>query len=236
MRVSRRNSWLSVLLAAAVLLGILAWPGGHGPSTCYGTPAKGRLEDGVAMTVQGANFQPYSYLGVALHRTYVHSTVKHVIEQSYRALYRLDPELRFRYGESGWPHGGPFKPHRTHRNGTAVDFMVPVRDRQGRVVLLPTLPWQKFGYGIDFDAQGNYQDLHIDFEAMALHLQTLLETARAEGADIDQVIFDPRLQPYLFATPNGAYLRSQLRFNERPAWVRHDDHYHVVFRIRCRPL
>ena len=39
----------------------------------------------------------------------------------------------------------------------------------------------------------------------------------------------------LFATPRGAYLQQHLHFMARPAWVRHDEHYHVDFRP-CAPL
>ena len=43
------------------------------------------------------------------------------------------------------------------------------------------------------------------------------------------MIFDPRLQPALFASRGGENLRQHMHFSPRDAWVRHDEHYHVVF-------
>lgn len=38
-----------------------------------------------------------------------------------------------------------------------------------------------------------------------------------------------------FAAPRGAYLRQHPRFMAGKAWVRHDEHYHVDFAVRCKP-
>ena len=79
-----------------------------------------------------------------------------------------------------------------------------------------------------------WQHEGFDFEAMAIHLLALEKTARANGTPIVHVIFDPVLQPKLFATPSGAQLaRRGLAFSQYRAWVRHDEHYHVNFAVRC---
>ena len=134
-------------------------------------------------------------------------------------------------GETGWPRGGRFRPHKTHQNGLSVDFFVPVRDARGRPAVVPTRPWTRFGYGLDFDAEGRLGDLSIDFDALAAHLLALAESGRGHGVAIDFVILDPGLQPLLFRTPKGQLLRARMRFSTRPAWVRHDEHYHVDFRL-----
>ncbi len=205
-------------------------------STCYGNSGNGYLRQGVPLALGGDNFKSYTLLGNLLRRTFVHHKVKHVVETSFAQINKSHPQYRYLYAESGFPQGGRFRPHRTHRNGTSVDFLVPVRDEQNRVSSLPRYPWNQFGYAIDFDARGYYRDLHIDFEALALHLKILHQTAREEGSDIWRVIFDPRLQPRLFATSHGAYLQQHLQFNRRAAWVRHDEHYHVDFTVQCHPL
>jgi penicillin-insensitive murein endopeptidase len=146
---------------------------------------------------------------------------------AYDRSHRLRPELRFVYGETGWPRGGRIRPHRTHQNGMSVDFMVPVR-RAGRVTELPTWPWQKFGYGIEFDESGTDGALRIDFEAMAFHLLQLHAAAKSHELVIDRVIFATDLQPELFATASGRRIRNVLPFSGR-AWIRHDEHYHVDF-------
>ena len=75
------------------------------------------------------------------------------------ALARALPGTVHVYGETGKREGGPFPPHRTHRNGTSVDFMVPVRDADGDSVPLPTWPWNRFGYDLEFTLDGR-----LDFD------------------------------------------------------------------------
>lgn len=103
-----------------------------------------------------------------------------VVEEAYAAMARRHPDVRFVYGETGLAEGGPFKPHRTHQNGLAVDFFVPVRNRESESVPLPTHVLNKWGYDVELDGK--------------------------------------------------------LRFSTRPAWVRHDEHYHVDFAVPCQPL
>jgi penicillin-insensitive murein DD-endopeptidase len=97
-------------------------------SMCYGTPEKGRLGHGVQLPPEGKNFQAYSWLGDQIGRTYVHSKVRDVVISSYEALEGSAPETIYVYGETGWPSGGRFRPHKTHQNGLSVDFMVPITD------------------------------------------------------------------------------------------------------------
>ena len=63
--------------------------------------------------------------------------------------------MKFVYGETGWAGGGRFKPHRTHQNGTSVDFMVPVRNDAGASVPLPRGYGDRYGYDLEFDASGH---------------------------------------------------------------------------------
>jgi len=204
------------------------------PSTCYGTPSKGSLKNGVELPEKGENFEPFTSLAVMLGRTYVHSTVKAVVVESYQKLAKQFPDTKFMYGETGWEEGGKFAPHKTHRNGTSVDFMVPVLDKQGWSVALPTSVFNKFGYNIEFDKNGKYENLTIDFEALAAHIYFLEEAARKQKVSIQRVIFDPRLQPLLLKTKFGKKLKSKLKFNAKQAWVRHDEHIHVDFDIPCQ--
>lgn len=115
-------------------------------------------------------------------------------------------------------------------------LLVPVRDDRGRSVSLSTHALNKWGYDVEFDAAGRYDDLTIDFEAMAAHLVALFESARAHGVGIRRVIFDPALQPRLRAADAWSRLEGRVELSTRPAWVRHDEHYHVDFEIPCEPL
>jgi penicillin-insensitive murein DD-endopeptidase len=205
-------------------------------SSCYGTPANGFLKNGVALPEKGTNFGPYSSLGVALGRHYVHSTVKEIVVAAYGKLAKQFPDKKFVYGETGWEEGGNFAPHKTHRNGTSVDFMVPVLNKKGQSVALPTSVFNKFGYNVEFDKNGKYEALAIDFEALAAHIHYLNESAHKHKVGIQRVIFDPRLQPLLFQTRYGKLLKGKLKFNTKRAWVRHDEHIHVDFTIPCKKM
>lgn len=205
-------------------------------STCFGTTAKGRLEAGVTLPRSGPNFSAYSLAGVIAGRTYVHEKVAGIVTSAYRAMEQSLPGTVFVYGETGWKSGGRFRPHRTHQNGLSVDFMVPVLDRQGRSVPLPTSALNKYGYDLDFDAKAEWNGLRIDFEAIGEHLYQLHQSALGAGAGLALVILDVDYLPRLFTTRRGDWLKSNVKFMQKQAWVRHDDHYHVDFAIACQPM
>ena len=202
-------------------------------STCFGTTSDGSLENGWKLPLNGANFTAYSIIGSMAGRTYVHSDVYEVLLNSYQVLASSIPGKVFVYGETGKKDGGSFEPHKTHRNGLSVDFMVPVVDKSGHSVPLPTNVLNKWGYGIEFDASGQYKDLTIDAESMVEHLYQLHRTAEEQGVRIWRVIFAPELQPLLHSTTRWPYLREKVEFSERRSWVRHDEHYHVDFIVPC---
>ena len=145
-----------------------------------------------------------------------------------------EPEKVYKYAETGFKEGGKFKPHKTHRNGLSVDFMTPVINSEGKSVHLPTHPFNRFGYDIEFDQKGEYEDLAIDYDALSAHIVALHKETKALGFDIWRVIFDPALQPNLLNTKYGEYFRNNIQFSKKPSWVRHDEHYHVDFSIPCK--
>jgi penicillin-insensitive murein DD-endopeptidase len=130
----------------------------------------------------------------------------------------------------GWPTGGPFWPHRTHENGLSADFMAPVDDGSGTPQLFPTTPWTRFGYDLEFDREGRVASYRINFEAIAQHLDALGKAAAVQKLTIERVIVAPEYASRLMATPTGRRLTS-LPFMRGQAWVRHDEHYHVDFRL-----
>jgi len=203
-------------------------------SICYGTTSSGKLQYGVKLPSSGDNFVSYSSLGNILGRTYVHSEVQKIIIESYKQLEILLPSKVFKYAECGFEKGGKFRPHKTHQNGLSVDFMVPVIDKKGKSLHLPTHPLNKFGYNIEFDKRGKYKDYNIDYEALAAHIVTLHKTAKKYRHTLWRVIFDPKLQPYLLKTKYGKYLKNNITFSKKRSWVRHDEHYHVDFSIPCK--
>jgi penicillin-insensitive murein DD-endopeptidase len=219
----------------AVLLALVSASAFADNSVCYGTTARGRLEGGVQLPSSGPNFGSYSAVGAAAGRTFVHSKVLEVAVDAYKQLESTAQGKVFVYGETGWKAGGRIRPHKTHQNGLSVDFMVPVL--KGRTsVPLPTSPLNKFGYALEFDDQGRLDDYRIDFVAIANHLTALHTAASAKGIKISRVIFEVPLQKHLFATREGARLKGLMTFSTKPAWVKHDEHYHVDFEVPCKPL
>jgi len=205
-------------------------------STCYGTTSKGRLENGVELPSSGDNFVGYSSIARLAGRTYVHSQVRSILLNAYQSLKIELPNKVFKYAETGLENGGQFKPHKTHRNGLSVDFMTPVINPSGKSVHLPTHPLNKFGYNIEFTETGAFEDYTIDYVALAAHIVALHKEALQQGVNLWRVIFDPKLQPELFKTPYGSYLKKHIQFSKKRSWVRHDEHYHVDFDIPCKAV
>ncbi len=203
-------------------------------STCYGTTSNGRLENGVKLPSKGKNYVGYSLIAETAGRTYVHSKVKEVVLAAYEYLEIDQPSKVYKYAETGFKEGGQFKPHKTHRNGLSVDFMTPVVDDKGISVHLPTHPFNKFGYSIEFDKNDKYDGYVIDYEALAAHIVALDKIAKDKGIGIWRVIFDPKLQPKLLATKYGKYIKSNITLSKKRSWVRHDEHYHVDFEVKCK--
>ncbi len=230
--------WAVRLGIALIVLWGIVWFGNDvlravesdAPSVSHGTASDGWLEHGKRLPSAGENFRTYSRLGALLGRNAVHERVHDAILDSYATLAAdsKTAALRFVYGETGWPSGGSFRPHKTHRNGLSVDFMTPVVSEAGRSVPLPTSVFNLWGYREEFDAEGRLGDLRIDYEALGFHLLALDRVAQTNGLRIRRVIFDPQLQPYLFeAMPEVR----RLSFSERRSWVRHDEHYHIDFEM-----
>lgn len=230
--MTRRTAGLALLALAAPLAGndLLRLVEGGAPSESEGTASRGRLRNGKRLPTRGRNFVAYSYLGALLGRNVVHHRVRDTVLDAYARLAETHPRVHFVYGETGWPRGGPFWPHRTHQNGLSVDFMMPVVNEAGRSIPLPSSLLTRWGYGIDVDREGRAGYLTVDFEAVAAHLAALREAGGRHGVRMATVILAPELAARLAGTPSGRALGALPWFAGRP-WVRHDDHYHVDFAL-----
>jgi len=238
MTTPRRGRLLLLLTLTALVAAALQW-GNDGlraledttPSRSIGSPSNGSLEHGKRLPTSGHNFGCYSRVGTLLGRNSVHSSVRDAVVDAYAVLEKRAPGWHFTYGETGWPRGGRFRPHRSHQNGLSVDFMMPLRDiKTNEPVRYPASPLNKFGYGLEFDQRGALETNEIDFEVLARHLAALDEASKRHGLVIAKVILAPEYLPLLWSTDTGKTLRTKLPFMETPAWVRHDEHYHVEFR------
>ena len=204
-------------------------------STCYGTTKKGRIEDAVKLPDSGPNFISYGNLPELAGRTYVHSQVRDVIVSAFKSLEKEQAGKVYKYAETGGRLGGEFWPHKTHQNGLSVDFMVPVLDEKGNSVHLPTNPLNDYGYGIVFDDDGRYGSYRLDYEALGALIVALHNSALSHGIEIWRVLFTPKLQPYLYKTRYGDYIRSNISIPTKQSWRPHDEHIHVDFIVECRP-
>lgn len=216
-----------------LLIALISLSSTASESVCYGTTSNGKLVGGVELPLEGENYVSYSSVARMAGRTYVHSTVKKIIVNAYKNLESEQPTKLYKYAETGYEGGGQFKPHKTHRNGLSVDFMTPVTNSKGKSVHLPTHPFNKFGYDIEFDKNDIFDDLKIDYIALGAHIVALHKESKKMGYGLWRVLFDPKLQHKLFATEYGSYLKSNITFSKKRSWVRHDDHYHVDFLIPC---
>ena len=179
----------------------------------------------------GVNFESYSRFLSTLGRTHVHSALRPVLLDTYAKLAVTLPTVKWIYGETGWKNGGNFWPHRTHRNGLSVDFIVPVINRDtNEATQLSLWPYNAWGYRTRFDANGHSGSYQIDFKSIILHLKTLDEVGEAHRVRIKRVIFDPPLLELLKRETSFKQI-SGIEFMKEPAWFPHDSHYHIDFEL-----
>lgn len=204
-------------------------------SICYGSIGKGKLEHGHALPAEGKNFKTYSMEAVEKGYVTAHHKVASIVIAAYEWMAMRQPFQTLIYADASLPEGGKFPPHITHQNGTSVDFMVPVLNQDGLPAQLERTADNRWGYDIEFDENGRYGDYIIDFETMAMHIYALQLKAKAQRSRIARVIFAPELRPFLFNTEYGVKL-NDIYFYKKAAKVRHDEHYHIDFKVKCQPL
>ncbi len=202
------------------------------PSESSGESWNGKLKNGKRLPNKGQNFRTVSYFLTALGRNGVHHAVRDLTLEAYDSLYALNPEWKYLYGETGWVHGGKFFPHYTHQNGLIVDYMVPVmRTRDSSSTRLKTHLFNRWGYAYEFDSLARSGKIAIDFESMAAHLYFIKKLAAKHGLEFKHMIFEPAYAKALYSTTYGPEIRELLIIYKKH-WVRHDDHYHVEFRVK----
>ena len=206
------------------------------PSTSTGRLSAGRLVHGHVMPPWGRGHITYSFMGAALGRQYMHGAVLATLADAFAARAEAVPGQRHVLGETAVRGGGAFHGHRTHQNGLSVDVFMPVRNGADRRVILPTWPWNGFGYWWEFDEHGNAGGYRIDFDELGAFLVELDRRARVHGLDIVRVIIAPEYVPLLLrgaAGPRLGHIAAKL--TRRAVWVRHDEHVHIDFATTDEP-
>ena len=222
---------IKAFVAATALLACVA---ASAQSTCFGKVGAGRIEDAVSLPREGANFVRLSQGPVTAGRVYVHSLVQDILVDTWSALAADRPRIRWVYGETGLPAGGPIPPHQTHQNGTSVDLFVPVVDRDGNSVPFPNRPDNGFGYQVSFDSNGENASHAIDYANLGELLYQLHVAAKNRGSGLALVVFQRELRARLFATARGRWLKENIPFPDWDDRARHDKTIHVDFVVQCR--
>jgi penicillin-insensitive murein endopeptidase len=210
-------------------------PKGKGLSISQGSVSKGSLENGRRFPYRGSNFKYFSFLSYTFfNRAWVHSKVLDISLEAYEEMEHTYPEKNFLLMECSQEKGGRMWPHRTHQNGTSIDFGVPLV-KKGKARHLHNY-FGIYHYLMAFDEEGKTglaKNISIDFEAMAQHILALEKAARKRGMFIKKVILKIDLKDDFYNTPSGKIVkRKGIYFAKAlPKTIDdlHDDHYHIDF-------
>lgn len=253
--MARARSRMALSLGV-LCVGLCVGPGATAWSRAVATTwsateaASGELEGTRSLPPRGAGYRTYSVIGSAIGRQHADHRVIAALRQ---ALASAGDEAGRTYtvAEVGWPSGGAFPPHRTHREGLSVDILMPMLDASGSPASLPSWPWTGWGYCWHLDGEGALRSMAweaplpvvrghevdpcpfpgrgggwtADFDGLRLLLEAVLEAAPAHGVRLTRVIVAPE-----YADRIGAGSAVDPLLTRRGVWVRHDDHVHLDFR------
>lgn len=205
----------------------------RGTSKSIGTVSNGKLVNGYKIDRKGANYKFFSLFDYyILGRCYVHSDIYNIVNDSYEKLEKVYPNYVFRIMECSKKKGGRPFPHRTHQNGTSIDFMTPlIKNGEKKTFYDHIGMWR---YVINFNSKGELngnKKVKIDFDKTAKHILILEASARKNGYRIKKVILETNLKDEIFISKYGKELKiSGIYFvrNLAPKVnALHDDHYHI---------
>ncbi len=203
-------------------------------SKSLGTVSNGKLTNGKLLPFYGKNFSYFDKGSYLDGRAYVNGRVLNTILASYKKLEEVAPNRKFKLMESANREGGKLYPHRTHKNGLSVDFMMPlIKDNK------PYYKLDSLGvthYLLSFNDNGAYNKdtaVTVDFNLMAQHILILNEKAKQEGLKVKKVIIKIEYKDELFATEYGKKLKASgvyvVKGLSKMINALHDEHYHIDF-------
>ena len=207
------------------------------PSISKGTVSNGELINGKLIPFKGPNYAYFSEESYLAGRAFLNDKVLNTLLTSYSNLESNLPNKLFYVMECANANGGKLAPHRTHQNGTSVDFMMPLLKDGKPYSGLDTLGVNHYLLG--FANDGTYIDdksISIDFNLVAKHILELQTEAELNGLKIKKVIINIELKDNLFATEYGQILKnSDIYIVQKLSPIinsLHDDHYHIDFEVK----
>ncbi|MCH8317706.1 MAG: penicillin-insensitive murein endopeptidase [Bacteroidetes bacterium] len=210
-------------------------PKGTGNSISEGTVSNGQLKNGRRFPYKGKNFKYFSPFSFAIfNRAWVHAKVLDITLEVYKEFEESCPNIKFLIMECSKRKGGRMWPHRTHQNGTSIDFGTPLLKKEKPYNFHHS--YGVFHYTMKFDENGvlkGNKNIKIDFETMAKHILALEKAARKRKMYIKKVIFKIDLKDNFFRTESGKLVKKKKIYFARklPKVIDnvHDDHYHIDF-------
>ena len=155
-------------------------PKGSGISISKGTVKNGELINGRRFPKKGNNYKYFSKITYFLkNRAWVNTNVLDIAIEAYKECEVTMPKRKFLLMECSHKNGGDMWPHRTHQNGTSIDFASPLKKNKRPY---HGDQWKGvFHYAMQFDAFGRCKrnkNISIDFEAMGKHILALEKAAK----------------------------------------------------------
>jgi penicillin-insensitive murein endopeptidase len=226
---------LVLILLISVTTACSSTPKGNGKSKSEGSVKKGKLVNGRRFSRKKDNYKYFSFLSYILfNRAWVHSKVLDITLDAYKECEVKHPKRKFFIMECSNKKGGEMWPHRTHQNGTSIDFGSPLLKNKR-----PFTRDHSYGlrhYAMKFDTNGRLlrnKKIEIDFEIMAQHILALEVAARKRNMFVKKVLLKINLKDDLFKTKSGKLLKKSniyfAKYLQPMIDNMHDDHYHIDF-------
>ena len=213
-------------------------PKGKGVSISKGTVKNGELINGRRFPKKGSNYKYFSKITYFLkNRAWVNAKVLDIAIEAYKKCEITMPKRKFLLMECSHKKGGRMWPHRTHQNGTSIDFASPLKKNEKPY---HGDQWKGvFHYAMQFDAFGRWKrnkNISIDFEAIGKHILALEKEANKRNMFIKKVLLKINLKDEFFKTKSGKKVKSKGIYFAKylPKLIDdvHDDHYHIDFAFK----
>jgi len=112
-------------------------PKGKGVCISKGTVKYGELINGRRFPKKGSNYKYFSKITYFLkNRAWVNAKVLDIAIEAYKECEITMPKRKFLLMECSHKKGGRMWPHRTHQNGTSIDFASPLKKMKSLIMAI----------------------------------------------------------------------------------------------------